>query len=129
MAWLGTKVEPPPLEAGAEAFVLWLVREHFGCRKAHLDDAVDQDLDIVGDDGDEFVLLLVSRYGEWVRFWPWERYLCFDEGVPLMAPWLALSNFLRLPWRSTAFPHKPSLDRLTLLHIAFVLERGEWVDP
>lgn len=109
--------------------MLWLAREEFRCRDAQLADALDQDLGIIGDDSDDFVIEIAANYGAWVREWPWKRFLCFDEGVPITAPFAAIWEFLRLPWRDTAWPTKPVLERLTLAHIAFVLERGEWVDP
>ncbi|KWV93192.1 hypothetical protein [Erythrobacter sp. YT30] len=129
MGLFGRKANAPPFDEGAKPFVLWLAREEFGYKHATLSSAVDQDLTVTGDDGDDFVLQIVDRYGEWVREWPWERFICFNEGVSMLAPYAALWNFLRLPWSDTAFPQKPELERLELGHIAKVLERGEWIDP
>ncbi len=129
MGLFGRKIEPPPVEAGVEPFLLWLARDEFGCRDANMRSDLDRDLGIIGDDVDDFVAELSQRYGEWVFEWPWQRFVCLDEGVPITAPFVAIWEFLRLPWRDTAWPTKPVLERLTLAHIAFVLERGEWVDP
>ena len=127
MVLFSQNIEAPPVEAGANEFVLWLARDEFGCKQATLSSAVDQDLKIIGDDSDDFVLQIVGRYGDWVRYWPWERFLCFNEGVSIMAPLAALWDLLRLPWGDTAVPRKPNLERLELGHIAKVLEHGEWL--
>lgn len=129
MGLFGRKTDPPPIDAGAERFVLWLARDEFGSKSATMSSAVDQDLTVIGDDADDFVLLIVDRYGDWVRYWPWERFVCFNEGVPIQAPLAALWDLLRLPWGETAFARKPELERLELGHIAKVLEAGEWTDP
>ena len=119
----------PSASLSTEEFVLWVAREDFGFSEATLDSALDQDLKIIGDDVDDFAEALAERYGEWVADWPWERFVCLDEGVPILAPMAAIWDFLRLPWGDTAFPRKPELERLTLAHVANVLERGEWIDP
>ena len=129
MALIGNRVEPPDEGAGALEYVLWLARDEFGCRKAHPCSALDQDLGIVGDDVDDFVEKLAERFGEWVFEWPWERFVCLDEGIPILAPFIFLWEFLRLPWRDTALPKKDHMERLELAHIAKVLEHGEWVEP
>ncbi|WP_390587117.1 hypothetical protein [Erythrobacter sp. MTPC3] len=113
----------------AQDFVLWVAREEFGIGEATLTSALDQDLKIIGDDVDDFAELLANRYGEWVCEWPWDRFVCLNEGVSILAPFAALWDLLRLPWRETAFPRKPQLERLTLAHVANVLERGEWIEP
>ena len=129
MASFGQKINPPSPDEGAEAFVFWLARHEFGCRSATVESALDQDLGIIGDDVDDFAHEIAKRYGEWVYTWPWERFVCLDEGVPLTAPFAAIWEFLRLPWRDSALPRKPTLNRLQLGHIAKVLEDGEWSDP
>ena len=129
MAFFSSRKNPPPDLSSAEDFVLWVAREDFGIREAKLDNALDQDLNIIGDDVDDFAEALAERYGDWVADWPWERFVCLDEGVPMLAPIAALWDFLRLPWDNTAVPRKPELQRLTLAHVANVLERGEWIDP
>ncbi|WP_337660956.1 hypothetical protein [Erythrobacter sp. Alg231-14] len=129
MGLFSARSEPPSDIVSAKDFVLWVAGEDFGIRETTLDSALDQDLKIIGDDVDDFAEALASRYGEWVFDWPWEEFVCLDEGVPILAPFALIWDFLRLPWRETAFPRKPHLERLTLAHIAKVLEAGEWSDP
>ncbi|WP_247271349.1 hypothetical protein [Qipengyuania sp. S6317L1] len=129
MGFFSTRRKSPPTPLSTEDFVLWVAREDFGIRDATLDSALDQDLKIIGDDVDDFAEVLAERYGEWVADWPWERFVCLDEGVLILAPMAAIWDFLRLPWGDTAIPRKPELERLTLAHVANVLERGEWIDP
>ncbi|MEM8572848.1 MAG: hypothetical protein AAGG56_18410 [Pseudomonadota bacterium] len=129
MGFFSTRRKSPPAALSAEDFLLWVTKEDFGIREATLHSALDQDLKIIGDDSDEFVLQIVDRYGDWVRYWPWDRFLCFDEAVPILALFAALWDLLRLPWGETAVPRKPALERLELGHIAKVFEHGEWIEP
>ncbi|MFU7528246.1 hypothetical protein [Qipengyuania sp. ASV99] len=120
--------EPPPESDGALAFVLWVVRESHGCTKAEPNSAIEQDLDIVGDDVDDFAQRLAERFGDHVADWPWQRFTDLNEGVSPLFPFALVWQLATWPLRSR-FSYPSPFERLELSHIAFVLERGEWVDP
>lgn len=120
--------EPPPESEGSLAFVLWVAREIHGCGKAQPTSAIEQDLGIVGEDVDDFARKLAERYGDWVSKWPWQRFTELNEGVSPLFPFAVLWQLVTWPFRGR-FSYPSQFERLELRHIAFVLERGEWVDP
>jgi hypothetical protein len=110
--------------------VVEIARKQTGIRSPTPSSALWQDLTIIGDDSDDFVIALTKEFGDWVRYWPWDEFLSFDEGIPILAPWRTLWSSLRLPWIETAFPNQePKLRRLELGHIAAVIDKGEWFEP
>lgn len=128
MAFSSTPDDPPPDSEGHLAYVMWIAQEWHGIAHASPESALKQDLGIYGDDVDEFALKLAERYGEWVADWPWGKFAELSEGVPVTWPFRVFWQLSSWPFRgqfSYADPH----ERLALSHIAFVLERGEWVDP
>ena len=128
MALFAKASEPPPREQGEEAFVLWIARELHGIPNATLDDAIDHDLHIYGDDLVHFVEKLEERYGAWVWEWPWQDHAELNEGLSLLFPFMLIWQLATWPFRGR-FSYLSKKKRLTLDHIAFVLECGEWVDP
>ena len=88
--------------------------------------AVHPDLDINGDEGDEFVDALCAEFGSWVAEWPWSRFVDFNEPPASLGP--KIWKLLRLPNPSVAFPGYVE-ERLELRHIAAVIEKGQWFEP
>lgn len=121
-------IEPPSASEGALAYVLWVAREFQGCRKAQPGSAIEQDLDIVGDDIDDFALKLAERYGDWVAEWPWHRFSDLNEGVSPLFLFAVVWQLVSWPFRGR-FSYPSQYERLELSHIATVLERGDWIDP
>ncbi|KLI63665.1 hypothetical protein [Aurantiacibacter marinus] len=121
-------IDPPPKSDGALAYVLWVAREWQGCTNATELSAVMQDLGIGGEDVDDFALRLAERYGDQVADWPWQRFADLNEGLSLLFPFMLVWQLASWPFRGR-FSYPSNKQRLTLGHIAFVLERGEWVDP
>ena len=135
MAWFEEATEPPPKQAGALEYVIWVARQWMGAPHAEPSSAVTQDLGIYGDDVDDFALKLAERYGDWIADWPWDEYADLNEGVSplgcLMLPLFPITIALRIIRGQPIIgaKHGANLKRLELHHVAHVLERGEWVDP
>jgi hypothetical protein len=88
--------------------------------------AIQQDLGINGDEGDEFVNELCREFGDWIADWPWARFVDFNEPPAGLGP--KIWKWLRLPNPHVAFPGYVK-ERLELMHIAAAIENGEWFDP
>lgn len=88
--------------------------------------AIDQDLGINGDEGDEFVEALCAECGDWIAKWPWSRFVDFNEPPASLGP--RIWRLLHLPGMKRAFPGYAE-ERLELGHIAAVIEKGQWFDP
>lgn len=122
-----TKPAPDP-SAGSLSYVVWIAEEQHGIVHATADMAIDQDLDIVGEDLTDFVEFLEVRFGEWVWTWPWQRFVQLDEGLSFLFPFMLVWQILTWPIRGR-FSYPSQFERLELGHIALVLEKGEWVEP
>ncbi len=120
--------EPPPISQGNLAYVLWVAREKQGCRKAQPNSAIEQDLDIVGDDVVDFIESLEERFGNWVWEWPWQRFTELNEGLSLLFPFMLIWQLVTWPIRGH-FSYPSSNERLELGHIAKVLDAREWIEP
>ncbi|KEO87439.1 hypothetical protein EH30_07345 [Erythrobacter sp. JL475] len=127
MALFARASEPPSTSEGTEAYVLWIAREWHGIPNASLDDSID-DLGIVGEDAIEFIERIGDRLDERVWDWPWSRFVELRECLSLLFPFMLIWQLLTWPFRGR-FSYPSNKERLTLRHIAFVLERGEWIDP
>ena len=90
--------------------------------------AVDQDLQLSGDDVTEFAEALVLEFGDQVWAWPWQRFAQLDEGISILFPFMAIWQLLRWPITGR-FSNPSPFERLELGHIAEVIEKGEWFDP
>ncbi len=90
--------------------------------------AIDQDLQIAGEDVADLVEALASEFGEQVRQWPWQRFAMLDEGLSVWFPFMLTWQFLTWPIRGS-FSYPNSFERLELGHIAAVIEKGQWFDP
>lgn len=128
MALFAKADDPPREEEGALAYVLWIAREWHGIKNARPELALGQDLHIVGDDAGDFICKLEERFGEWVWQWPWQRFVDLNEGLGLAFPFLLIWQLATWPLRGS-FHYPENRQRLTLAHIAEVLERGEWFEP
>ena len=128
MAWFAPAGDPPPEIQGAEAFVLWIAQDLHGIPNAKLDDAIDHDLHIVGDDALNFIEQLEDRLGDKVWEWPWGRFVQLREGLSVSFPFMLIWQLFTWPARGR-FSYESNRERLTLRHVAKVLDRGEWVDP
>ena len=118
----------PPIHEGALQYVLWVAHHHFGCVKANPHSAVEQDLQIVGEDVDDFARKLAERYGEWVYQWPWQRFSELNEGLPIFFPFSLIHQLVTWPIRGR-FSRQSTFERLELGHVATVLDAGEWIEP
>jgi hypothetical protein len=90
------------------------------------DAAVHPELAINGVEGDEFVDALCKEFGDWIADWPWARFVDFNEPPASSGP--KIWKLLRLPNPEVAFPGYVE-ERLTLGHIAAVIDNGQWFDP
>lgn len=99
--------------------------------------AICQDAYIFGIDLDDYVDAIENEFGQVVLQIPWLRFT--DQtasfrgcAVLLVPPWL-LWRLVSWPFRGGRFlPHPDPLKfqhRLTLRHIAAVIDRGEWFEP
>jgi len=90
--------------------------------------AVDQDLNICGDDVADLAEALAKKFGEQVRQWPSQRFADLNEGVnPFVMFWLVW-RLMTWPVQGRMFDPSP-FERLELGHIAAVVDRGKWFDP
>ncbi len=90
--------------------------------------AVDQDLQIAGDDVAEFVDLLAEKYGQDIYSWPWKRFVILGEGLSILFLPVLVWQLLSWPFRGS-FGYPNNLERLALIHIARCLEAGHWIEP
>ncbi len=128
MTFFQRPTDPPSVDKGMQAYVLWLARENHGISNAELDHAIDHDLHIVGDDAIEFIERLKDRVGEKVWDWPWGRFVELGEGLLAFFPFVLVWQLITWPIRGT-FTYPNPKERLTLGHVALVMERGEWIEP
>ncbi len=128
MAFFSTPDDPPPESEGALAYVLWVARDCHGIEKAQPQMALEQELDIVGDDVDYFAQKLADRYGLWIYDWPWQRFTELNEGVSPLFPFVLVWQLATWPLRGS-FSYPSQFERLELGHISRVIEAGEWIDP
>lgn len=105
-----------------------LVSKQTGIKAVTAFMAIDQDLDLVGDDVVEFVETLANRFGEWVWEWPWHRFACLGEGLSIFFPLMVLWQLITWPFRGT-FNYPSSYERLELQHIAKMIDAGKWIEP
>ncbi len=90
--------------------------------------ALDQDLDIAGDDIQTFAGALEREFEINVWSWPWQRFVVLDEGLSLLFPFMVIWQFVSWPFRGR-FSYPNGLERLELGHIAAVIDTGEWFEP
>lgn len=90
--------------------------------------AVDQDLDLTGDDATDFRLALEREFGEGIWAWPWQRFVDFNEGLSLLFPLMLVWQLITWPFRGS-FSYPSNRERLALGHIAAVIDKGEWFEP
>lgn len=88
--------------------------------------AIHQDLDVNGDEGEDFVAALCAEFGDWIAEWPWDRFVDINEPPADFGP--KIWKLLRLPHPEVAFPGYVE-ERLELGHIAAVIDKGEWFEP
>jgi hypothetical protein len=93
-----------------------------------LDMDIADDLDLTGDDATSFVVALEGEFGDWVRDWPWQRFVEFNEGLSLLFPFILVWHLVTWPFRGR-FHYPSRKERLELAHIAAVIDNGEWIDP
>ncbi|WP_299327739.1 hypothetical protein [Parasphingopyxis sp.] len=108
--------------------VLEIAREITGYQEADCSSAIDQDFNMAGDDVTEFVRTLHQQFGDVVYEIPWHRFTDETEGLGLFAPVMLIWYLLTWPLRGR-FGRPSTLERLEVRHIAFVIGRGEWVEP
>jgi len=128
MALFSTPDQPPPERDRHLAYVMWIARECHGLTLAEPQSTFEQDLRISGDDACDFVENLQQRYGEWVWRWPWQRFAQLNEGLSALFPLILIWQLFTWPFRGS-FEYPSEFERLTLAHIANVLEHGEWIEP
>jgi hypothetical protein len=101
------------------------------------DSAVCQDLLIFGIDVDDYVGLLEEEFGKVVYSIPWGRFTdqtasfrgCGCIQFPFWLLWrLVRAAATRQPVIPRAKP-RDHPERLTIAHIAAVIERGQWFEP
>ena len=111
--------------------VVEIVSEHSGIPVAKLssESAIDQDVQICGDDVADLAEALAEEFGDHVWQWPWQRFACLDEvGVSPLFPFVLVWQLLTWPIRGT-FSYPSQYERLELGHIASVIEHGQWFEP
>ena len=110
--------------------VVALVSRQAGVRADRLTatSAIDQDIGISGDDVHELAEVLALEFGDHVWGWPWERFACLSEGLPLLFPFALTWQLLTWPVRGT-FSYPSPRERLELGHIANVIDAGHWLEP
>lgn len=90
--------------------------------------AVDQDMDISGQDVTDFAEALADAFGEDVWNWPWQRFALLEEGLSLLFPFMLFWQLLTWPVRGR-FSYPSPYERLELGHIAKVVDAGHWIEP
>jgi hypothetical protein len=96
--------------------------------------AMSQDAGIDGIDVDDFVMDLEARFGSIVSDIPWGRFSDQRASFRGCAVWFAP---LWLVWRLFRWPFdgywvpppNGGEERLTVKHLATVLDAGEWIEP
>jgi hypothetical protein len=114
----------------ALALVLQIAAETSGIHPSKLfpESAVVQDMGIAGGDVEDFADALANEFGAQIWEWPWQRFAVLDEGLGcFFLPGLFWQLFT-WPFRGS-FGYPDALERLTLGHIASVIEKGEWFEP
>lgn len=106
-----------------------IVAWHSGIPAARLtaQSAIDQDVNISGDDVTELAEALAKEFGENVWHGPWQRFAELSEPSALVLPYFVW-RLLTWPFRGRLFEPSP-FERLELGHIAAVIDRGEWFKP
>ncbi len=106
-----------------------IVSEHSGIPAGKLtaSSAIDQDVQLSGDDVTELAESLANEFGDHVWQWPWQRYAELNE-PHLFTGLLFIWRLLTWPIRGRVFDPSP-FERLELGHIAAVIDRGEWFEP
>ena len=96
--------------------------------------AMSQDAGIDGIDVDEFVCALWRQYGEIVNEIPWQRFS--DQrasfrgcGCLLFPGWLLWRLVVRKPGERVIPPPNGGDERITVRHIARVIDQGFWSEP
>lgn len=97
-------------------------------KKLGSDSAIDQDIGMAGGDVEDLVEALEAEFGEDVWQWPWQRFAILNEGLGCFFLPALVWQLLSWPFRGS-FSYPDSLERLTLGHIAAVIEKGEWFEP
>ncbi len=108
--------------------VLEIASEHTGIQRALPEMAIDQDMGMSGDDVTDFAEALAKEFGETVWSWPWQRFAVLDEGLSLFFPFMLVWQLVSWPFRGS-FEYPSPHERLTLLHISEVINRGAWFEP
>lgn len=96
--------------------------------------AMSQDARIDGIDVDEFVWALEERYGEIVKWIPWGRFsdqrASFRGCACLLVPgWLLWRLVVRKRGEAVVPPPNGGDERITVQHIARVIDQGFWSEP
>lgn len=118
--------EPPPIEEGALAYVLWLVRDQFGFSWADEHSILGDDVDISGRCFDEFRSGLADRYGPSVSEWPWHQIIRERRNAP--TKWVAIPVIGWVIAHWLIWPrsgYSETLD-VSIGQIAMALEAGQW---
>lgn len=107
-----------------------IVSEHSGVSldKLNAQSAIDQDVGLSGDDIDDLAEAFAKEFGDHVWQWPWQRFVCLDEGLSLLFPFMLTWQLISWPFRGS-FSYPSPYERLGLGHIAAVIESGEWFEP
>lgn len=99
--------------------------------------AVCQDAMIFGIDVDEYVDRLEAELGDVARKIPWlhstDQTNSFRDSAVLLIPFAIVWRLIRWPFLKEPLVRRADPEnhpyRLTLRHIALVIEKGEWFDP
>ncbi len=108
--------------------VIAIAKEVSGLNAVNENTAIDQDLQMSGDDITDFADLIALQYGDDVFKWPWERFAIMGEGLSILFLPMLIWQLITWPLRGT-FSYPNDLERLTLGHIAKAIEAGHWIEP
>lgn len=107
--------------------VIAIAECHSGVKNLDANSAIDQDIRISGGDVDELAEALHKEFGGDIADWPWDRFVDLNEPSLLVAPYF-IWRLLTWPVRGRLFDASP-YERLELVHIAAVIDRGGWFEP
>jgi len=108
--------------------IIALAKEVSGQESISADTAVHQDLTIAGGDVGDFVELIAEQYGDDVYDWPWDRFAIMTEGLSVFFLPALIWQLVTWPFRG-AFGYPDDIERLTMGHIAKVIDAGHWMEP
>ena len=127
-----------PLDEGTMRGVAEVMSSHgarLGLSEITQDTAMSQDARIDGIEVDDFVFTLEKRFGAVVWSIPWGRFS--DQrasfrgciGCLVFPAWLAWRVFARIRGEPLIPPPNGGEERITVGHIARVIDQGFWSEP